>query len=428
MNIAHKFLMAVAVLGLLATAGCKQPLDLSMQRNRIFLMGRLLVGQTCDVRVIWRKAPEDPAPVTVTADLTEIGGPAEQELLTTDNGTWRWIGQVNPENPGEKLITITAAGAQGQQKEESKRFRVFNTDKAIAIACGSSQGLALKADGTVADWQKYLGDLQDPYYAPDNLSEIVAIAGDEKHNLALKLDGTVVSWGLQYEVDMIGPVPEGLSDVVAIAVGGLLNLALKADGRVVGWGYDTASICCFNPSGLLDVPEDLADVVAVSAGSNFALALKADGTVTAWGIGAGVPETLKDVVAVDAGVGSYLALKQDGTVFFGDQSGRSRKLPARAGDLRATAVASGFQHWMALCEDGTVMIWWLAVDGVYVSTFYYVSDERLNNVIALAQGGGENITMHYPRHSMALTDDGSVLAWEEYWDGQKELPVPEGLQ
>ncbi len=335
---------------------------------------------------------------------------------------------MTPDTSGERLITITAADSQEQTKEVSKRFRVFNTDKAIAIACGSSQGLALKADGTLVEWQKYYDDFQDPYYAPDNLSNIVAIAGDEKHNLALKADGTVVSWGQQYEVDMIGPVPEGLSDVVAIAVGGILNLALKADGRVVGWGYDTASICCNNPSGLLDVPEDLADVVAITAGEKFALALKADGTVTSWGIGAGVPQTLKDVVAVDAGVGSYLALKQDGTVFFGDQSGRSRRLPLRAGDLRATAVASGLQHWMALLEDGTVMIWWSDVYGVSVNIFYYVSDERLNNVIALAEGGGENITMNYPRHSMALTDDGSVLAWEEYWDGQKELPVPDELK
>ncbi|MBN2108796.1 MAG: hypothetical protein JW832_15325 [Deltaproteobacteria bacterium] len=428
MKTVQKVLVTFAVVGLLAGTGCEKPLDLSMQRNRIFLMGRLLVGKTCDVRVIWRQAPEDLAPVTVTADLSEIGGQAEQELLATDNGTWRWIGQVNPENPGEKLIAITATGSQGQQREESKRFRVFDTEKAIAIACGSSQGLALKADGTLVEWRTYYDDLQDPYYAPDNLSDIVAIAGDEKHNLALKADGTVVFWGRQYEVDMIGPVPEGLSDVVAIAVGGVLNLALKADGRVVAWGYDTASICCNNPSGLLDVPDDLADVVAITAGEKFALALKADGTVTAWGIGAGVPQTLKHVVAVDAGVGSYLALKQDGTVFFADQSGRSRRLPFRASDLRATAVASGLQHWMALREDGTVMIWWLDYYGVSVNTFYYVSDERLNNVIALAEGGGENITMHYPRHSMALTADGSVLAWEEYWDGHKELPVPEGLQ
>ncbi len=393
-------------------------------------MGRLLAGKTCDVRVIWRKAPEDPVPVKVTVDLSEIGGEAEHELTATDNGTWRWAGQVVPDISGERLITITAAGAQGQQKEESKRFRVFNTDKAIAIACGSSQGLALKADGTLTEWRKYYDELQDPYYAPDNLSNIVAIAGVEKHNLALKSDGTVVSWGQQHEVDMIGPVPEGLSDVVAIAVGGVLNLALKADGRVVEWGYDTASICCNNSSGLLDVPEDLADVIAITAGQDFALALKADGMLTAWGFGAGVPLTLKNMVAVDAGVGSYLALKQDGTVFLSDQSGRIRRLPFRTGDLRATAVASGFKHWMALREDGTVMIWWYDLVSVpHPPDFlYYVSDERLNNVIALADSSRSDVGRYYPRHSMALTEDGRVLAWEEYWDGQKELPVPEDLK
>ena len=67
MKTVQKLCIGVAVLGLLVAAGCEKPYDYTMQRTRIFLMGRLLVGQTCDVRVIWRQAPEDPAPVTVTA-------------------------------------------------------------------------------------------------------------------------------------------------------------------------------------------------------------------------------------------------------------------------------------------------------------------------------------------------------------------------
>jgi len=63
----QKAVLILAALGLLAAAGCEKPYEYTMQRTRIFLMGRLLVGQTCDVRVIWRQAPEDPAPVTVTA-------------------------------------------------------------------------------------------------------------------------------------------------------------------------------------------------------------------------------------------------------------------------------------------------------------------------------------------------------------------------
>ena len=109
----QKLLLAIAALGLLA-AGCKQPYDrnydYTMQRSRIFLMGRLLVGQTCDVRVIWRNAPDNETPVTVTADLSQIGGEAEQELTPDDNnnGIWRWTGQVTPDVSGERIVAITS--------------------------------------------------------------------------------------------------------------------------------------------------------------------------------------------------------------------------------------------------------------------------------------------------------------------------------
>ena len=273
MKTVQKICMVVLALGLLAAVGCKQPYDLSMQRNRIFVMGRLLVGKTCDVRVIWRKAPDDPAPVTVTVDLSEIGGPADQALAASGNGTWRWAGQVSPDTSGERLITITSVDAGAQTKEVSKRFRVFDTAKAIAIGCGV-QGIALKADGTLVEWQKYSDQepfyepFDEPFYAPDNLTNVVAIAAGIYHNLALKADGTVISWGQQQEQDLIGDVPEGLSDVVAIAAGGVFNLALKADGTVVEWGIDTASF--WNRSGLLDAPKDLSDVVEITAGDDFA--------------------------------------------------------------------------------------------------------------------------------------------------------------
>ena len=50
----QKIVILVAACGVLTVAGCTPPLDLSMQRNRIFVLGRLLAGKTCDVRLMIR--------------------------------------------------------------------------------------------------------------------------------------------------------------------------------------------------------------------------------------------------------------------------------------------------------------------------------------------------------------------------------------
>ena len=391
MKTLQKVFLLVAALGLLAAAGCKQPLDLSMQRNRIFVLGRLLAGQTCDVRVFWRKAPEDQAPVTVTADLSEIGGGAEQALTAGDNGTWRWAGQVTPAVQGERLITITAVDAGAQKKEVSKRFRVFDTAKAIAIAAETdyySTSLALKADGTVVAW--ILSD-GSRLYTPDGLADVTAIAvGGVQRRLALKSDGTVVAWGCEYDYYGQCDVPAGLSDVVAIALGYNGSFALRADGVVVAWGCNDPMIF-----GNCDAPEGLTDVVAIDAGA----AVKADGTLKTW------PDnyTMSDVVAVSAG----LALKSDGTIEQTD----SRALPLRMRTVRATAISSGYYTNIALRKDGSVVVW--GEDGCF---------HRLKNIIAVAA--------EYSSVFLALAEDGSVTAWQEPWTtaAVTELPVPEELQ
>ena len=306
------------VLGLLtAGTGCKKPEPLQLKRSRIFLLGRILANKTCDVRLIWRAGPNDPPPVAVTADLSQIGGDAAQPLTESDSGTWRWTGQVTPAASGEKTVRVTALDAGDASYPSDKTVQVYDTAKAIAIAGGGTQSLALKADGTVVAWQD--NATYALYFPPEGLTDVSAISSFGNHDLALQADGTVISWGLQSEQELIGDVPAGLSDVVAIAAGGMFNLALKADGTVVEWGIDTASY--YYPSGLLDVPDDLADVIAITAGQDFALALKADGTVILWGLDAKVPLALEDVVAIDAGGYTFLALKSDGTVSFGTKLG-----------------------------------------------------------------------------------------------------------
>jgi hypothetical protein len=418
----QKVLVAVAAVGLLAAAGCKEPLDLSMQRNRIFIMGRLLAGKTCDVRLIWRKAPEDQVPARVTADLTEIGGPSEQELTASDNGTWRWAGQVTPDAAGERLITITADDAQEQKKEVSKRFRVFNTDKAIAIASqNDGLGLALKSNGTVQAWSVTDGSRID---IPDGLNNVVAISAGSHHGLALKADGTVVAWSsYPFESSDHGQadIPAGLTDVIAVSGGGNQSHALKADGKVVAWGDNR------------DVPAGLSDVIAVSTGFSQSMALKADGTVVVWPevFSLEASQELYDVVAVSSQWRIHLALRADGTVvqlLYEENKVGLARLPFQVGKLKAVAIAAGLAGCAALRADGTVAEWWKSSeDGPYLDGAYYVMDGAWpNNIVAIAAGyfgHGEKT-----QYVLALAEDGSVTAWHDTLNARRAWPVPDELK
>ena len=432
MKTAQKVLLVAVALGLLVAAGCKKPeppVPLSLHRSRIFLMGRLLAGETCNVRVIWRKAPDNETPVTVTADLSEIGGDAAQELTADNQSIWRWSGQVVPPSFGEKTVRVTALDGDDKEYASEKTVLVHTAQsRAIAIDCGGTAGLALKPDGAVVEW--LLGAASEAQTngeavatqldVPEGLSNVVAIASGYYFIHALRADGTVVSWGNSADGSYI--VPNDLSDIVAVAASSTINLALKADGTVTAWG-DAAYLG-------LNIPQGLSDVVALAAGSACAHALRADGTVTSWlavreedrwaysDDYCDVPEGIANVVAV-AGAENTLALKEDGSVVM--WGGHGDRVPRRAGSFRAKAIAAGYGHWMALLEDGTVMLWWRARQ---YAGLYYVSPERLKNIIAIA----DNELGSDQPSSLALTAAGGVLAWEDHWDGQYVLAVPDELK
>jgi alpha-tubulin suppressor-like RCC1 family protein len=172
-------------------------------------------------------------------------------------------------------------------------------------------GLALKSDGTVAEWTPS-GQIPIEYHPTewtngrvigyriqsadykviDGLSNAVAIAACGSHNFALKSDGTVFGWGFNEFGDATGVVEtnspltwgnyvmEGwssqglvridgqvLSNVVSIASGAYINMALKNDGTIVRWGG--------SPHDGMDVPTGLSNVVAIAIGQRggFCLAI-----------------------------------------------------------------------------------------------------------------------------------------------------------
>jgi hypothetical protein len=140
-----------------------------------------------------------------------------------------------------------------------------NLTNAIAISAGGQQSLALRKNGTVAQWGQTFAT------APSG-TNFAAIASGTNFHIALLSNSTVVTWGANNSGTN---VPANLSNVVAIAAGGAHGLALKDNGTVVAWGA--------NSSGQTNVPSGLTNVMAIAAGYGHSLALSNNGTVVAWG-------------------------------------------------------------------------------------------------------------------------------------------------
>lgn len=186
---------------------------------------------------------------------------------------------------------------------------------AVAISAGSYHCLALRPDGTVATW-----GVGSPI--PKGLTNVIAIsAGNEGgRNLALKADGTVVDWQVRSS-DSSSSVPCGLSNVVAISSGAGHFLALRKDGTVWGWGENIRGEATGVPTPLFPHEANgivtfhgqvLSNIVAIAAGGGFSLALNRSGEVVLWGqpyaMKLSVPSGLSGVTAIAAGQDFCLAV------------------------------------------------------------------------------------------------------------------------
>ena len=157
-------------------------------------------------------------------------------------------------------------------------------------------------------------------------------------------------------------------------------------------------------------------IVGVSLGSYHSIALAQDGTVYSWGSNSngklGDNSTTQSSIPVQVVMGSY-----SGTNYLGDNTNN-----------KIIAVALGADHSMALDESGLVYTWgyngnWQLGDGTYstgrvtpvnvVDGAYngtsYLGDNSSNKIIAIA--GGYD-------HSIALAEDGTVFTWGGNGSGQ----------
>ncbi|MDQ3630674.1 MAG: DUF1963 domain-containing protein [Actinomycetota bacterium] len=134
--------------------------------------------------------------------------------------------------------------------------------------------------------------------------------------------------------------------------------------------------------------------VAVAAGREFALALTADGAVEAWGANA------------------------HGEL--GDGTTRHAPRPRRIEGMEARirAVAAGNQHSLALTDDGSVLSWGWNFHGA-LGTGSRENRRRPGPVIGLP--GPVVAIAAGAYHSLALLEDGAVMAWGGGWGSPLQI-------
>lgn len=264
---------------------------------------------------------------------------------------------------------------------------------------------------------------------------ILSVATGGSHSLALCSDGTIAAWGLNTNgqlgngtttsstVPVLVDASGVLSGrrVVAVAAGTSFSLALCSDGRVAAWGLNSSgqlgngTTTTATTPVLVDLSGVLAGrtVSAISAGSNYCLALCADNALVAWGDNSagklGNGTSIQSTVPV--------AVNQSGNLL----------------GKQIIAIAGGSSHSMALCSDGTVAAWGSNFSG-QLGTGLITSSQipvpvstatALNGVIVTNIAAGAN-------HSLALARDGRIFAWGSNSDSQlgtqgislSKVPVP----
>jgi len=308
--------------------------------------------------------------------------------------------------------------------------------------------------------------------------DLLQMAGGGRFSVALAADGTLAAWGntnllgngsglasrTPVAVDQSGVLAG--KTVVSLAAGKEFTVALCDDGTLVAWGLNAAGQLGNKTTTTALVPV-LVDqtgvlagrsVTAIAAGDYHCLALCSDGTLAAWGSNSNgqlgdesevfryapvltkqinVPAGQK-IVAIGAGSVHSIALCSDGTVLtwgdnFKDQLGNNRTNPYSSTSSYVLAptpvytsgvlagktvvkIAAGGNHNLALCSDGTLVVWGYNFSGqlgigsttqsrvpVLVNTSGVLAGKT---VAAIAAGAS---------HNVVRCTDGSVGGWGDFF-------------
>lgn len=178
--------------------------------------------------------------------------------------------------------------------------------------------------------------------------EVSSVLAGDGNSFVIKNDGTLWAWG-RNDYNQLGPGEEsiipmridGLDDIVQVAAGTHFTLALKSDGTV--WALGRNNVGQLGDGTTTDSASpvqvaSLTNVTEISTESDFSLALTADGMLWGWGnnslgqigLGSEAPTTITEPrrIVID-----------------------------NSDSLLVTAMDAGYDHAIALTEDGKIWTW-----------------------------------------------------------------------
>ena len=329
----------------------------------------------------------------------------------------------------------------------------------VQADAGGYHSLAIGSDGYVYAWglndhgqlgnhTKSNSSTPVRVHGPGNSGEglkAIQVAAGAWNSMALAADGTVYTWGSiskGYSYDCSSPqtVPTTVKDpsdasgvfhAVQISTSWSFDMALGQDGYVYTWGYntngqfgnntsDSTSTTVFHPTPSRVFASNKSTAAAgpwlkavqVSAGGWHALAIGEDGNTWAWGYNG------YGNLGNGATTGEYDANPIPVRVQY----------PKDAGTVAATQISAGFYHSLALDKEGNAWAWgWNSYGQLGDNT---TSDRHSPvKVLASAQSTSSAEPWLNPvqisagwQHSLAVGTDGVAKAWGDNQYGQLGNP------
>lgn len=410
----HQKRFGVALLALLATAGCERDTQGEKNPSREAADGRKTKPATAKTTT-----PQAPRLKEIALGA-EHGCARRHDDVVVCWGKRTLVG--HDEAPGQHPFQLAAPVPQ--------------LEKARAVVVRDARSCTIARDQTVQCWEDGF-DVKHPQRV-EGLRGVASLALGPRHACAVHLDGTVSCWGAGGEgqlgdrkTDHGFEEPlvkvEGLEDVTQLAVGRYHSCALKQDGTVHCWGGGDMKQLGNGQKKLSLVPIPVPGVnhiTQITAYDETTCGRDEDGAVHCWGDGGledGRPKQVRGlppVAEVQTGDDHTCARTIGGDLWcWGDASeGATGTGPARNDDEHApmkVAAVSGVTA-MALDDDGTCVIakdgprcWGRNDagrfgDGTSVEQLVPVEVPKLNDAIAL----------HLEDElSCALRKNGAVSCW-----------------